>query len=101
MPSGPESFVAHPLYAQEFTRARELLLANPGRWRVIYHYDGDGIGAASVLVRALRRLGYGFQTTALKGVDRSIILGKSTLRYSHSLLSKQSKRKQASWRWPS
>jgi len=73
MPSGPESFVAHPLYAQEFTRARELLLANPGRWRVIYHYDGDGIGAASVLVRALRRLGYGFQTTALKGVDRSRI----------------------------
>jgi single-stranded-DNA-specific exonuclease len=70
MPSGPESFVAHPLYSQEFTRARELLLATPGRWRIIYHYDGDGIGAASALIRALRRLGYGFQTTALKGVDR-------------------------------
>lgn len=70
MPSGPESFVAHPLYAQEFTRARELLLATPGRWRIIYHYDGDGIGAASALVRSLRRLGYGFQTTALKGVER-------------------------------
>ena len=73
MPSGPESFVAHPLYNQEFTRARELLLATPGRWRVIYHYDGDGIGAASTLVRALRRLGYGFQATALEGVDRARI----------------------------
>ncbi|MFZ0830564.1 MAG: DHH family phosphoesterase [Thermoplasmata archaeon] len=73
MPSGPESFVAHPLYTQEFTRARELLLATPGRWRVIYHYDGDGIGAASALVRALRRLGYGFQATALKGVERARI----------------------------
>lgn len=73
MLSGPESFVAHPLYAQEFTRARELLLATPGRWRVIYHYDGDGIGAASALVRALRRLGYGFQATALKGVERARI----------------------------
>jgi single-stranded-DNA-specific exonuclease len=70
MPSGPESFVAHPLYNQEFTRARELLLATPGRWRVIYHYDGDGIGAASALVRALQRLGYGFQATALQGVER-------------------------------
>ncbi len=73
MPSGPEQFVAHPLYQQEFTRARELLLATPGRWRIIYHYDGDGIGAASALVRALRRLGYGFQTTALKGVERARI----------------------------
>jgi single-stranded-DNA-specific exonuclease len=73
MPSGPESFVSHPLYAQEFTRARELLLAHPGRWRVIYHYDGDGIGAASALVRALRRLGYGFQATALQGVERGRI----------------------------
>jgi single-stranded DNA-specific DHH superfamily exonuclease len=70
MPSGPEGFVAHPLYLEEFTRARELLLAHPGRWRVIYHYDGDGIGAASALVRALRRLGYGFQATALAGVER-------------------------------
>ncbi len=73
MPSGPEQFVAHPLYQPEFTRARELLLATPGRWRIIYHYDGDGIGAASALVRALRRLGYGFQTTALKGVERARI----------------------------
>jgi single-stranded-DNA-specific exonuclease len=73
MPSGPESFVAHPLYGQEFTRARELLLATPGRWRVIYHYDGDGIGAASALVRTLRRLGYGFQATALEGVERGRI----------------------------
>lgn len=73
MPSGPEQFVAHPLYQQEFTRARELLLATPGRWRIIYHYDGDGIGAASALVRTLRRLGYGFQATALEGVERSRI----------------------------
>ncbi len=73
MPSGPDSFVAHPRYGTEFSRARELLLAHPGRWRIVYHYDGDGIGAASALVRALRRLGYDFQATALFGVERARI----------------------------
>ncbi|MCI4363304.1 MAG: DHH family phosphoesterase, partial [Thermoplasmata archaeon] len=58
-----------PQYSEEFTRARELLLAHPGRWRVIYHYDGDGIASATSAVRALRRLGYGMQATPLVGVD--------------------------------
>lgn len=70
MPSGPESFVAHPKYTDEFTRAREVLLAHPARWRVIYHYDGDGIASASSAVRALLRLGYGVHATPFQGVQR-------------------------------
>ncbi|HEV2166819.1 MAG TPA: DHH family phosphoesterase [Thermoplasmata archaeon] len=71
MPSGPEHLVTQPAYSTEFTRARSLLLAHPGRWRVIYHYDGDGIASASSAVRMLRRLGYGVQTTPLLGVERA------------------------------
>ncbi|MHB8351911.1 MAG: DHH family phosphoesterase [Thermoplasmata archaeon] len=74
MPSGPESFVAHPNYTAEFTRAREVLLGHPGRWRVIYHYDGDGIARASSAIRALRRLGYPFQATPFQGVERGHML---------------------------
>jgi single-stranded-DNA-specific exonuclease len=70
MPSGPESFVDHPRYATEFTHARELLLSHPRRWRVIYHYDGDGIASASSALRALDRLGYPAQATPLLGVER-------------------------------
>jgi single-stranded-DNA-specific exonuclease len=70
MPSGPEHFVDHPSYETEFTRARELLLAHPGRWRILYHYDGDGIASASSAVRALTRLGYPVQATAFVGVER-------------------------------
>jgi single-stranded DNA-specific DHH superfamily exonuclease len=70
MPSGPESFVSHPAYVPEFTHARELLLAHPGRWRVIYHYDGDGIASASSALRALQRLGYPAQASPLVGVER-------------------------------
>lgn len=70
MPSGPEGFVSDPAYATEFTAARQLLLAHPGRWRIIYHYDGDGIASASSAVRALLRLGYGVQATPLVGVER-------------------------------
>ncbi len=70
MASGPERFVAQAAYSSEFARARELLLAHPGRWRIVYHYDGDGIASASALVRALRRLGYGVQATPLVGVER-------------------------------
>lgn len=73
MPSGPENFVAHPRYQEEFTRARELLLGHPRRWRVIYHYDGDGVAAASALLRGLSRLGYPSQATALFGVERERI----------------------------
>ncbi|MHB1435333.1 MAG: DHH family phosphoesterase [Thermoplasmata archaeon] len=71
MPSGPESFVSDPQYSAEFSKARELLLAHPGRWRIIYHYDGDGIAAASSILRALSRLGCPAQATPLLGVERS------------------------------
>ncbi|MCI4335821.1 MAG: DHH family phosphoesterase [Thermoplasmata archaeon] len=71
MPSGPERFVSDPSYTTEFAKARELLLGHPGRWRIIYHYDGDGIASASCLVRALLRLGYKVQATPLVGVERS------------------------------
>ncbi|MGC2034127.1 MAG: DHH family phosphoesterase [Thermoplasmata archaeon] len=69
MPSGPETFVTSPVYAQEFLRARELLLAHRRRWRVIYHYDGDGIASASSALRAFERLAYPSQATALFGVE--------------------------------
>jgi single-stranded-DNA-specific exonuclease len=71
MPSGPEHLVSQPAYSTEFTRARALLLAHPGRWRVIYHYDGDGIASASSAVRMLGRLGYPVQATPLIGVERA------------------------------
>ena len=70
MPSGPDGFVSHPRYTEEFERARALVLAHPRRWQVIYHYDGDGIASASCAVRALARLGYPVQATALLGVER-------------------------------
>ncbi len=69
MPSGPEHFVEEPAYTTEFTRARALLLAHPGRWRVIYHYDGDGIASASSALRMLARLGDAVQATPLEGVE--------------------------------
>jgi single-stranded-DNA-specific exonuclease len=70
MPSGPDSFVSDPHYAREFERARGLVLGHPRRWRVIYHYDADGIASASSLVRAFERLGYPVQLTPLPGVER-------------------------------
>lgn len=80
MPSGPDGLVSDPHYTQEFERARSLLLANPQRWHVIYHYDGDGIASASCAARALERLGYPLQATALVGVERdrvATLLGAS------------------------
>ncbi len=73
MPSGPDGFVSDPRYTEEFERARRLLLAHPRRWRVIYHYDADGIASASCALRALARLGYPVQATALLGVERDRI----------------------------
>ncbi|HYA57155.1 MAG TPA: DHH family phosphoesterase [Thermoplasmata archaeon] len=70
MPSGPDGFVSDPRYTEEFGRARSLLLGQPGRWRVIYHYDGDGVSAASSALRAFGRLGYPAQATPLMGVER-------------------------------
>ncbi|HTW40098.1 MAG TPA: DHH family phosphoesterase [Thermoplasmata archaeon] len=70
MPSGPDSFVSDPRYRAEFERARGLVLAHPGRWRIIYHYDADGIASASSALRAFARLGYPAQATALGGVER-------------------------------
>ena len=70
MPSGPDGFVSDPQYRNEFERARALLLGHPRRWRVIYHYDADGIASASSALRALGRLGYPAQATPLAGVER-------------------------------
>ena len=70
MPSGPDGYVADPKYRQEFEKARGLVLGHPGRWRVIYHYDADGIASASSAMRAFARLGYPAQATALAGVER-------------------------------
>jgi single-stranded-DNA-specific exonuclease len=73
MPSGPDGLVAHPRYREEFSRARGLALGHPRRWRVIYHYDGDGVASASALLRAFARLGYPAQATPLVGVERTKI----------------------------
>ncbi len=73
MASGPDGFVHHPRYLEEFGRARGLLLGHPQRWRVIYHYDGDGVAGASCALRALARLGYPAQATSLVGVEREKI----------------------------
>jgi single-stranded-DNA-specific exonuclease len=73
MPIGPDNLVANPRYLEEFSRARGLLLGQAKRWRVIYHYDGDGVAAASALLRGLGRLGYPAQATALFGVERERI----------------------------
>jgi single-stranded-DNA-specific exonuclease len=70
MPSGPDAFVSDPQYGREFERARGLVLGHPRRWRVIYHYDADGIASASSAVRAFGRLGYPVQLTPLIGVER-------------------------------
>ncbi|MGA8542212.1 MAG: DHH family phosphoesterase [Thermoplasmata archaeon] len=70
MPSGPDGYVADPKYRAEFEKARALVLSHPRRWRVIYHYDADGIASASSALRALARLGYPAQATALAGVER-------------------------------
>jgi single-stranded-DNA-specific exonuclease len=71
MPSGPDGFVADPAYRREFERARSLVLAHPGRWRVIYHYDADGIASASSALRAFARLGYPAQASPLAAVERA------------------------------
>ncbi len=70
MPSGPDGFVADAKYRTEFEHARALVLGHPRRWRVIYHYDADGIASASSAMRAFARLGYPAQATALAGVER-------------------------------
>jgi single-stranded-DNA-specific exonuclease len=70
MPSGPDGYVADPQYRAEFEKARALVLGHPRRWRVIYHYDADGIASASSAMRAFARLGYPAQATALGGVER-------------------------------
>jgi single-stranded-DNA-specific exonuclease len=70
MPSGPERLLDEPAGPVEFHRARALVLANPTRWRVIYHYDGDGIASASSALRAFHRLGYPVQATPLSAVER-------------------------------
>jgi single-stranded-DNA-specific exonuclease len=75
MPSGPDGFVADPHYQEEFAKARGLLLGHPGRWRIIYHYDADGIASASSLLRALQRLGYPAQATPLQSVERERMVG--------------------------
>ncbi len=71
MPDGPESFVSDPRYGEEFDRATGLVRDHPGRWRIIYHYDGDGIASASSALRAFARLGYPTQATPFLGVERA------------------------------
>ncbi len=57
----------------ELERAERLLSSTPGRWRVLYHNDGDGIASASVAARALSRWGRRWQLTALFSLEEGRI----------------------------
>ncbi|MEM0128890.1 MAG: DHH family phosphoesterase [Thermoplasmata archaeon] len=70
MDPGVGSLVPDPRFREEIDRAAALVREHPGRWRILYHYDGDGIASASALLRALARLGYPAQATAFFGVER-------------------------------
>ncbi len=54
---------------RDLERGRDLFLSTSRRWRIIYHNDGDGVAAASVLARAMHRLGKSFQLTPFTEVE--------------------------------
>lgn len=58
-----------PACRRDIDRARDLFLNTRGRWRIIYHNDGDGVASASVLAHTLVRLQTPFQLTPLTDVD--------------------------------
>lgn len=66
-----EGLVADPRYERELTAATDLFASTPGRWRVLYHSDGDGIASASVAAHLLSRLSRPWQLTPLLGVERA------------------------------
>ncbi len=70
MAGGIEGWVDHPEYRREIARARALVTSTRERWRILYHYDGDGIASASAAIRAFERLGAPTQATPFVGVER-------------------------------
>ncbi len=56
---------------EELGAARDLLAGTPGRWRVLYHNDGDGIASASVAAVALSRWGRPWQLTPLVSLEEA------------------------------
>jgi single-stranded-DNA-specific exonuclease len=66
-----EGLVADPRYEQELKATTDLFARTHGRWRVLYHNDGDGIASASVAAHLLSRLGRPWQLTPLLGVERA------------------------------
>ncbi|MDE1820554.1 MAG: DHH family phosphoesterase [Euryarchaeota archaeon] len=71
--SGPslEGLVADPNASRELRAAADLFASSPGRWRVLYHNDGDGIASASVAALTLSRLGRSWQLSPLLGVEQA------------------------------
>jgi RecJ-like exonuclease len=59
-----------PACRKDLEAARDLFLDAQGRWRVIYHNDGDGVASASVLALAMMRLQKGFQLTPMTEIDQ-------------------------------
>jgi single-stranded-DNA-specific exonuclease len=55
----------------ELTTARDLLAGTPGRWRVLYHNDGDGVASATVAALALLRWGRSWQLTPLVSLEEA------------------------------
>jgi hypothetical protein len=56
---------------EELTSARDLLAGTPGRWRVLYHNDGDGVASATVAALALLRWGRSWQLTPLVSLEEA------------------------------
>jgi len=52
--------------SRRLEEASAILKSHKGDVRIISHYDPDGIGAAAVACRMVRRLGLGFRTTLSK-----------------------------------
>lgn len=66
-----QGLVQDPRFDQELGTAIDLFGSTPGRWRVLYHNDGDGIASASVAALALSRLGRSWHLSPLQGVERA------------------------------
>ncbi len=69
--SALEELREFPGAMEELTAARDLLAGTPGRWRVLYHNDGDGIASASVAAVALSRWGRSWQLTPLLSLEEA------------------------------
>jgi RecJ-like exonuclease len=67
-----------PEMAKRLKTAAELVRGVNSAVRVVSHYDADGISAAGVICRALRRRGLAFQATLARKFDSALFDGLAT-----------------------